>query len=77
LNILYFPVTSTVYEPIAGWIDNMNGPFTFLFAAGSGIIRSTFINIKNHIDYVAVDDVIKSMLIASWKHGTQKNWYFI
>jgi len=53
----------------------MNGPFTFLFAAASGIVRTIVLNVKNHSNYVAVDDVIKSMIIASWKHGTQSDLY--
>ena len=53
----------------------MNGPFTLIYAAACGIIRSLILNLNSHFDYVPVDDVIKSMVIASWKHGIVKDLY--
>ncbi|XP_018361331.1 PREDICTED: fatty acyl-CoA reductase 1-like, partial [Trachymyrmex cornetzi] len=62
-------VTSTLQEPIPGWIDNVYGPIGLYIGAGKGIIRVAYVNETSRIDGVPVDIVIKVVIIVTWKVG--------
>lgn len=54
-------------EPVAGWVDNLNGPIGLLVGAGKGVIRS----MKCRADYpchtVPVDLAINALIAVGWK----------
>ncbi|GAB0087096.1 Fatty acyl-CoA reductase [Sergentomyia squamirostris] len=72
--ILFRPsiVISAVSEPMAGWIDNFNGPVGLLVGCGIGINRTLYSNPDNVADYTPVDIAVRAMLTAVWKRGTQE-----
>jgi len=65
-------VISSLSEPVPGWIENFNGPVGLLVASGKGIMRSVYSGSEIKADYMPVDVAIKAMIVAAWKHGTQK-----
>uniref|UniRef100_A0A0C9PTE7 Fatty acyl-CoA reductase n=1 Tax=Fopius arisanus TaxID=64838 RepID=A0A0C9PTE7_9HYME len=62
-------VISSLSEPIAGWIDNFNGPVGMMIGGGKGILRILFGDERLNADFIPVDIAIKAMLTASWKRG--------
>lgn len=68
---MYFPVISTMLEPIPGWIDNFNGPVGILVASGKGIMRSVYASPDTMADYVPCDTVVKGAILATWKKGVE------
>lgn len=68
-------VTSTINDPIPGWLDNFNGPVAIMIGGAKGILR--VIQLKSDVcgDFLPVDLAIKIMIIAAWKRGlnTYKN----
>lgn len=63
---LFKIVVTTYKEPLAGWIDNFNGPLGLLFASGKGVLRTLYARNKESLDNVSGDKVIKGMVIAAW-----------
>ncbi|KAG4068331.1 hypothetical protein HA402_007851 [Bradysia odoriphaga] len=64
-------VISAMEEPIAGWVDNFNGPVGLLLACGIGILRTTYGDPDIVSDFTPVDTSIKAMIVAAWKRATQ------
>lgn len=68
-------MTSTINDPISGWLDNFNGPVAIMIGGAKGILR--VIQLKSDVcgDFLPVDLAIKIMIIAAWKRGlnTYKN----
>lgn len=60
-------VVSSIDEPIAGWIDNFNGPIGIMIASGIGIFRTMHGDPEIASDYVPVDIAIKGLIIAAYK----------
>lgn len=62
-------VTSTINDPIPGWLDNFNGPVAIMIGGAKGILR--VIQLKSDVcgDFLPVDLAIKIMIIAAWKRG--------
>nr|XP_023018626.1 putative fatty acyl-CoA reductase CG5065 [Leptinotarsa decemlineata] len=65
-------VAPTVLEPVVGWIDNFNGPVALNIAAAKGIMNTSYCDMNVRQDYVYVDNLVKAMLVASWKMATEK-----
>uniref|UniRef100_A0AAG5D2L2 Fatty acyl-CoA reductase n=1 Tax=Anopheles atroparvus TaxID=41427 RepID=A0AAG5D2L2_ANOAO len=63
-------VLFTIQEPMAGWVDNFNGPTGMLVSAGLGITRTAYLRPKNRINIIPVDVVVKTIILAAWKRGT-------
>uniref|UniRef100_A0A182NNF0 Fatty acyl-CoA reductase n=1 Tax=Anopheles dirus TaxID=7168 RepID=A0A182NNF0_9DIPT len=63
-------VMFTIQEPMAGWVDNFNGPTGMLISAGIGITRTGYLPPRNRINLVPVDVVVKTIILAAWKRGT-------
>lgn len=57
---------STIADPFQGWIDNFNGPVGLLLAGGSGMLRTFYGDPIIDTDYMAVDNVIKILIVATW-----------
>lgn len=62
-------------EPVAGWVDNFNGPVGLMVGGGKGVLRVVYGDSKLKADFIPVDVAIKAMIVASWKRGI--NTYFI
>ncbi|PBC25492.1 Putative fatty acyl-CoA reductase [Apis cerana cerana] len=62
-------VTSTINDPIPGWLDNFNGPVAMMIGGAKGILR--IIHLKPNIcgDFLPVDLCIKIMITTAWKRG--------
>ncbi|XP_025191043.1 putative fatty acyl-CoA reductase CG5065 [Melanaphis sacchari] len=65
-------VISSVEEPVAGWIDNINGPIGLMLAAGKGLIQVTLADKNAAPDFMPVDLSIKAMILAAYHRGTHK-----
>lgn len=65
-------VISSVREPMAGWVDNWNGPTGIIAAAGKGFFRSMLCHENKIADLVPVDVVINLMICAAWKTATSR-----
>ncbi|XP_055533758.1 putative fatty acyl-CoA reductase CG5065 [Wyeomyia smithii] len=63
-------VVNTIDEPLVGWIDNLNGPSGMLLGAGTGVVRTDLMPIKNRINAIPADICIKALLLAAWRRGT-------
>ncbi|XP_049317469.1 putative fatty acyl-CoA reductase CG5065 isoform X2 [Bactrocera dorsalis] len=64
-------VISSVEEPVPGWVDNFNGPIGMLVACGIGIFRTSYGEPNIISDFVPVDVVVRAMLIATYRKGTE------
>ncbi|XP_011701210.1 PREDICTED: fatty acyl-CoA reductase 1-like [Wasmannia auropunctata] len=62
-------VLPSVEEPVPGWIDNVYGPIGLFVGGGKGIIRVAYLNKAVKQIAVAVDIVIKAVIVVSWKLG--------
>lgn len=62
-------VTGSETEPFPGWCDNFNGPVGLLVACGIGIMRTMYASHKSVLNCIAVDIVIKSLIVAAWTCG--------
>ncbi|XP_057334726.1 fatty acyl-CoA reductase 1-like [Microplitis mediator] len=62
-------VISTLKEPVAGWVDNFNGPVGLMVGGGKGVLRVVYGDPKLRADFIPVDVAIKAMIVASWKRG--------
>ncbi|CAD6207886.1 GSCOCG00003144001-RA-CDS [Cotesia congregata] len=60
-------VLSSLREPMAGWVDNLNGPTGIIAAAGKGFFRTMLCHEEKVADFVPVDIVINLMICAAWK----------
>lgn len=67
-------VICAMEEPIAGWVDNFNGPVGLLIACGLGIMRTSYGDPDVVSDFTPVDTSIKAMIVAAWQrsvHGAK------
>lgn len=60
-------VLSSYREPVAGWVDNCNGPTGIIAAAGKGFFRTMLCDEDKVADLVPVDIVINLMICAAWR----------
>ncbi|XP_020291375.1 putative fatty acyl-CoA reductase CG5065 [Pseudomyrmex gracilis] len=65
-------VISSYREPVAGWVDNCNGPTGIIAAAGKGFFRTMLCHADKVADLVPVDIVINLMICTAWKTATQR-----
>lgn len=68
----FFSVLSSMREPVAGWVDNWNGPTGIIAAAGKGFFRTMLCHEDKVADLVPVDVVINLMICAAWRTATAK-----
>lgn len=68
-------VLSSLKEPVAGWVDNWNGPTGIIAAAGKGFFRTMLCHEEKIADLVPVDIVINLMICAAWRtaHSTRRD----
>lgn len=65
------PVISTDSEPVAGWVDNFNGPVALLIGAAKGVVHVTLADRDIVADYIPVDVCIKAIIVAAWRKATE------
>ncbi|CAG9783853.1 unnamed protein product [Diatraea saccharalis] len=63
-------VTPTYKEPMAGWVDNLNGPIGLMIGAGKGVIRSMHCVGHYHAEVIPIDIAINSIIVIAYKIGT-------
>ncbi|KAL1513814.1 hypothetical protein ABEB36_003169 [Hypothenemus hampei] len=66
-------VVSSLVEPFQGWVGNFNGPVGLLLAGATGLLRVVYAKKDTAIDYVAIDSLVKIILVAAWEKGTFGN----
>lgn len=59
-------ITASVRDPMPGWMDNYNGLAGYLVAAGSGILRTMYVNPDCICDAIPVDIVANTIIAAAW-----------
>ncbi|KAL6419649.1 hypothetical protein ACFW04_011299 [Cataglyphis niger] len=62
-------VTSSLKDPIPGWIDNFNGPMGLLCFAGTGLLRVVYSSKYIPQNMIPVDTVIDTIILVIWKLG--------
>lgn len=62
-------------EPVAGWVDNLNGPIGLLVGGGKGVIRSMHCKAELLAQIIPVDYAINGIIVTTWKVGTTKEKY--
>uniref|UniRef100_A0A1B0ALP3 Fatty acyl-CoA reductase n=1 Tax=Glossina palpalis gambiensis TaxID=67801 RepID=A0A1B0ALP3_9MUSC len=71
--LLYRPsmVTSSLLEPVPGWLDNFNGPIGLLVACGAGVMMTNYSNPNIKADMVTIDVTVQGLLLAGYKIGNR------
>ncbi|XP_065357951.1 putative fatty acyl-CoA reductase CG5065 [Calliphora vicina] len=64
-------VMNAIKEPVAGWVDNMNGPLAGMVALGVGILPIVCTSPTITMDCIPVDMVTKLTIVAAYKRGLQ------
>ncbi|KAL6443249.1 hypothetical protein ACFW04_002874 [Cataglyphis niger] len=62
-------VISTAEDPVAGWLDNFNGPVGMLVGGGKGLLRVLYVDPIVTSDFIPVDVAIKAIIIVAWQRG--------
>merc|ERR1719481_462059 len=66
-------VVSSWKEPVAGWVDNLNGPTGLFLIAGIGVMRTARITEEYLVDGVPVDTCANLIIVAAMEtHRTFK-----
>lgn len=65
-------VIPTLYDPIPGWTDNLNGPAGLMVGAGKGVLRTLYADQKSYGDFLPVDIAVNGLMICSWNYLTFK-----
>ncbi|XP_070507994.1 fatty acyl-CoA reductase 2-like isoform X2 [Chironomus tepperi] len=67
--VIYRPsiIAGSESEPLPGWLDNLNGPFSYCFTAILGILHASMVDGFRKLDYISVDLCVKGMIVAAWK----------
>lgn len=68
-----FVVTSTVKEPVVGWIDNLYGPTGVIAGACTGVLRTLHCDENINANVVPVDMTCNALIAAAWDVGTNYN----
>nr|CAD7424357.1 unnamed protein product [Timema monikensis] len=66
-------VLSSAREPLAGWIDNWNGPSGIIGATSKGIFRTILCDPNKVADLIPVDFVVNLLVCAAWKTATTRS----
>lgn len=60
-------VLPSAYEPVPGWVDNLNGPTGLMVGAGKGVIRSMLIDQKQKSEVIPVDYAINGLCVIPYQ----------
>ncbi|GLH06164.1 Fatty acyl-CoA reductase [Gryllus bimaculatus] len=59
-------VLPALEEPVAGWVDTLNGPMGLVAGAGKGVIRSMLVGRHFLVEVVPVDIAANAIICAAW-----------
>ncbi|OQR75297.1 putative fatty acyl-CoA reductase [Tropilaelaps mercedesae] len=62
-------IVASLAEPVPGWVDNFNGPSGMIVAAACGFLRSVYSKKDLRTDFIPVDIVANTILVAAWHCG--------
>lgn len=65
-------VTATWKEPVAGWVDSINGPGGASLLGSLGIARTMKFKPKNKADLIPVDIVSNALITIAWYTATHE-----
>lgn len=63
-------VTSSVREPVIGYIDNLYGPTGVVAGAGTGVLRTMHCNPDITANIVPVDMTVNALIASAWDVAT-------
>ncbi|KAH8371753.1 hypothetical protein KR093_008781 [Drosophila rubida] len=64
-------VSPAAYEPLGGWVDNLNGPTGLMIGCGKGVIRSVLVNQENKAEVIPVDYAINGLIVIPYEFNKQ------
>jgi len=64
-------VSPAAYEPLPGWVDNLNGPTGLMIGCGKGVIRSVLVNQQNKAEVIPVDYAINGLIVIPYEFNKQ------
>ncbi|XP_063837301.1 putative fatty acyl-CoA reductase CG5065 [Ostrinia nubilalis] len=65
-------VCPTYREPVAGWVDNLNGPVGLMLGAGKGVIRTMLCDGSLNAEVIPVDVAINAIIAIGMIEGTRQ-----
>jgi len=65
-------ITSTLEEPVKGWINNVYGAAGVVMGSGIGLLRTLHCDPDNTAEIVPADYVISHLIVASWDIAKRK-----
>ncbi|XP_015039178.1 putative fatty acyl-CoA reductase CG5065 isoform X4 [Drosophila pseudoobscura] len=65
-------VSPSAYEPVPGWVDNLNGPTGLIVGAGKGVIRSMLIDTRFLSEVIPVDYAINGLCVIPYQFAGLK-----
>lgn len=60
-------MSPSAYEPVPGWVDNLNGPTGLMVGAGKGVIRSMLIDERYKSEVIPVDYAINGLVVIPYE----------
>ena len=54
-----------MFEPLAGWVDSLNGPIGIIYAAAKGVLRSLLVDPDGMFEMIPVDTAIAALIIIA------------
>ncbi|ALC42317.1 CG30427 [Drosophila busckii] len=66
-------VSPSAYEPVPGWVDNLNGPTGLMVGAGKGVIRSMLIDTRYKSEVIPVDYAINGLCVIPYQFVSQQS----
>lgn len=64
-------MSPAAYEPLQGWVDNLNGPTGLMIGCGKGVIRSVLVNKENKAEVIPVDYAINGLIVIPYEFNKQ------
>lgn len=65
-------VSPAAFEPLPGWVDNLNGPTGLMIGCGKGVIRSVLVDEKNKSEVIPVDYAINGLIVIPYEFNKGK-----
>ncbi|XP_030557717.1 putative fatty acyl-CoA reductase CG5065 isoform X5 [Drosophila novamexicana] len=65
-------VSPSAYEPVPGWVDNLNGPTGLMVGAGKGVIRSMLIDTRHKSEVIPVDYAINGLCVIPYQFAMEQ-----
>lgn len=65
-------VSPAAFEPLVGWVDNLNGPTGLMIGCGKGVIRSVLVDENNKSEVIPVDYAINGLIVIPYEFNKDK-----